>query len=110
MVSVDVVEELQKTASSSTPTWLDIIYSLRGPLDYLDLPVFDLLDEFQWRLFQILILIVLTNLALIWFFWHVYGAKIVEKFMQPTSSALLLEELKLSISELKLPKEHSPRI
>ena len=107
MVSVDVVDELAKTECLS---WFEVIYSLGSPLDYLDLPLFDLLDEFQWRLFKILLFIVLTNVTLIYLFWHIYGAKIVEKFMTPTSSALLLEELKLSISELKLPKEHSPRL
>lgn len=68
-------------------------------------------DEFQWKLCKILGFIVATNLTLIYFFWRrVYGAKIVDKFMQPSSSTKLIEELKLSISELKLPKEHSPRL
>jgi len=79
-------------------------------LDVLDLPLFDIFDEFQWKVFKILSFIIFVNILLISFFWHIYGSKIVEKFMQPTSSARLIEELKHSIAELKLPKEHSPRI
>lgn len=74
------------------------------------LPIFDLFDEFQWKIFQVLLFIVFINVLLIGLFWKVYGERIIEKFMQPSTSALLIEELKNSISELKLPKEHSPRI
>lgn len=95
--------------------WLEFVNSLisLSPftlLDVLDFPLFDILDEFQWKLCKILVFIVLINIALICIFWHIYGNQIVDKFMQPTSSARLIEELKHSISELKLPKEHSPRI
>jgi hypothetical protein len=112
-MSGGAAESPQEKESSEFFSWADLILSVNSPLsllDYLELPLFDLLDEFQWKLFKILLVIVSTNIALILFFWHVYGTKIVDKFMQPSSSDLFLEELKNSISELKLPKEHSPRI
>src|ERR1700691_4779128 len=71
---------------------------------------YDIFDEFQWKIFKVLLFIVLINLALIGLFWQIFGDRIIEKFLQPSTSALLIEELKNSISELKLPKEHSPRI
>ncbi len=72
----------------------------------------EIFDEFQWKLCKILGFIVVTNLTLIYFFWkRMYGNKIIDKFMQPSSSTKLIEELKLSISELKLPQtEYSPRL
>jgi len=70
----------------------------------------ELLDEFQWKVCKILLFIISINFILIGVSWNTYGKKISEKFMQPSSSSLLIEELKNSISELKLPKEHSPRI
>jgi hypothetical protein len=70
----------------------------------------DIFDDFQWKLCKILVFIVFINLTLITLFWRSYGHKISEKFMQPSSSSKLIEELKNSISELKLPKEHSPRL
>ncbi|CAL8109599.1 unnamed protein product [Orchesella dallaii] len=68
------------------------------------------LMKMKWKLFKILVFIVLINVFLIWAAWRVYGESITDKFLRPSSSVLLIEELKQSIAELKLPKEHSPRI
>jgi len=68
------------------------------------------LDSFQLKLAKILLFIVVTNFILIFFFWRSYGKKITDKFLQPSDSSKLIEELKNSINELKLPKEHSPRL
>lgn len=104
-----VYESIKRNLNSTYVAWVP------SDLDYLFetasfLPDFDILDEFQWKLFKILVFIVLINLFLIWVAWRVYGESITEKFLRPSSSLLLIEELKQSIAELKLPKEHSPRL
>lgn len=99
--------------SNSTITTFTSADLLTNITTFTTFTIFDLdiFDEFQWKLCKILGFIVVTNIALIYFFWRrVYGSKIIDKFMQPSSSTKLIEELKNSISELKLPKEHSPRI
>lgn len=104
-----VYESIKRNLNSTYVAWVP------SDLDYLFetssfLPDFDILDEFQWKLFKILVFIVIINLFLIWVAWRVYGESITEKFLRPSSSLLLIEELKQSIAELKLPKEHSPRL
>ncbi|XP_046749625.1 uncharacterized protein LOC124413225 [Diprion similis] len=66
-------------------------------------------DEFQLQLFKLFALILVSNVALIYVAWHVYGDRISDRFMKPATSAAV-EELKKSVSRLKLPKEHSPRV
>ncbi|XP_055845063.1 uncharacterized protein LOC129911329 [Episyrphus balteatus] len=65
--------------------------------------------ELQITLLKVLLLILLTNLVLIGFAWRKFGQVITEKFVEP-STLKEIEELKLSVAKLKLPKEHSPRI
>lgn len=66
-------------------------------------------DEFQLQLFKVFAFILVSNVALIYVAWHVYGARISDRFMKPATSAAV-EELKKSVSRLKLPKEHSSRV
>ncbi|KAJ8680692.1 hypothetical protein QAD02_016479 [Eretmocerus hayati] len=63
-------------------------------------------DDFQYLLLKIFIAILLGNFCLIYVAWYVYGERITDRFMSPSSSS---EELKRNISLLKLPTEHSQR-
>lgn len=66
-------------------------------------------NEFQFLLLKTFVLILLFTLLLIFISWRVYGRRISERFMKPATSATI-EQLKESVSKLKLPKEHTPRI
>lgn len=66
-------------------------------------------NEFQFLLLKTFFLILLITLLLIFISWRVYGNRISERFMKPATSATI-EQLKESVSKLKLPKEHTPRI
>lgn len=66
-------------------------------------------NEFQFLLLKTFFLILLFTLLLIFISWRVYGKRISERFMRPATSATI-EQLKESVSKLKLPKEHTPRI
>lgn len=69
----------------------------------------DIFDDFQLKLFHILCGLIFFNLLLILIIWKRYGESICERFMiNPTLREI--EELRASVSKLKLPKEHSPRI
>lgn len=96
-------------------------------------------DEFQIKLLKGLLFILCANICLIYMSWKVYGKRISEKFMRPGKFVSILgyrwnmfwcflcevfernyfsflvtsktiEDLKRSVSSLKLPKEHSPRV
>lgn len=67
------------------------------------------IDEFEWKLLRSLLIILLINLVFITIAWNKYGNKISERFMKPAASKIL-EDLKKEATELKLPKEHTPRI
>lgn len=54
-------------------------------------------------------IIILLNFVLIFIAWRIYNKRIEDQFMKP-ASIKAIEELKASVSKLKLPKEHSPRI
>lgn len=66
-------------------------------------------DEFQIKILQFLLIILILNVTAIYFAWKHYGPRIAERFMKPVSLKVL-EELKTGATELKLPTEHSPRI
>ncbi|XP_023177820.1 uncharacterized protein LOC111604134 [Drosophila hydei] len=63
----------------------------------------------QATLLKVLLILLLGTGVLIAWAWGVYGRVITEKFVRP-STLKEIEELKLSVAKLKLPKEHSPRI
>ncbi|XP_068145417.1 uncharacterized protein [Drosophila tropicalis] len=63
----------------------------------------------QSTLLKVLLVLVLGTCVLIGYSWATYGQVITEKFVKP-STLKEIEELKLSVAKLKLPKEHSPRI
>ncbi|XP_030555253.1 uncharacterized protein LOC115758624 [Drosophila novamexicana] len=63
----------------------------------------------QATLLKVLLALLLGTGVLIAWSWGVYGRVITEKFVRP-STLKEIEELKLSVAKLKLPKEHSPRI
>ncbi|CAG9858136.1 unnamed protein product [Phyllotreta striolata] len=66
-------------------------------------------DDFQWDLLRIFAGLILFNLLSILIVWKLHGESIYKQFMtNPTLREI--EELKASVSKLKLPKEHSPRI
>ncbi|XP_055530122.1 uncharacterized protein LOC129721495 [Wyeomyia smithii] len=65
--------------------------------------------DFQLLIGKTFLIILFVNLLLIAFYWRKYGSIITDRFIRP-STAKEIEELKLSVARLKLPKEHSPRI
>ncbi|XP_017040938.1 uncharacterized protein LOC108087865 [Drosophila ficusphila] len=71
-----------------------------GPIAFTDL---------QATLLKVLLILLLGTCVLAGYSWSVYGQVITEKFVRP-STLKEIEELKLSVAKLKLPKEHSPRI
>lgn len=76
---------------------------------YDDLALWFAFDEFQIKLLKGFGLVLFANIFLICIAWKVYGYRICQRFMKPASSKVI-EDLKQSVSQLKLPKEHSPRI
>ena len=64
--------------------------------------------DFQYRLLREFSLIFLGNLLLVIIAWSIYGARIAAKFglVSNRASRKTIEELRLSMSELRLPKEH----
>lgn len=76
------------------------ISSVGSPLEF---------TEFQAHIGKTFLIILCVNLLLIGFYWRKYGSIITDRFIRP-STAKEIEELKLSVARLKLPKEHSPRI
>lgn len=75
-------------------------HSIGSPLEF---------TEFQLHICKTFLIILGVNLLLIGFYWRKYGTIITDRFIRP-STAKEIEELKLSVARLKLPKEHSPRI
>ncbi|KAJ8983223.1 hypothetical protein NQ317_005312 [Molorchus minor] len=65
--------------------------------------------DFQLKLLKTFSIILVINLLLIVTVWKIYGKSICERFMK-ISTIREIEELKASVSKLKLPKEHTPRI
>ena len=59
-----------------------------------------------FSLFFQLFLILLGNFVLVLIAWRIYGARIANKFGVTRGSRLRIEELRTSMSELQLPKEH----
>ncbi|KAK5648878.1 hypothetical protein RI129_003770 [Pyrocoelia pectoralis] len=66
-------------------------------------------DQFQLKLLKTFFIALIVNILLIGIAWKIYGRAICERFMQPATSKAI-DELKASVSKLKLPKEHTPRI
>lgn len=66
-------------------------------------------DAFQFRILQTFLIVLIVNVFLISVAWKMYGPRIVDRFMKPVPSAVL-EDLKQGATDLKLPREHSPRI
>ncbi|KAH8397024.1 hypothetical protein KR215_007637 [Drosophila sulfurigaster] len=94
-VALQAVVSLRSEFDSFTGDW-----RWQSPVEFTAL---------QATLLQVLLVLLLGTGALIAWSWGVYGQVITEKFVRP-STLKEIEELKLSVAKLKLPKEHSPRI
>ncbi|KAH8240375.1 hypothetical protein KR038_011105 [Drosophila bunnanda] len=103
--------------------------SLTGDFSWQDGPI--AFTDLQATLLKVLLVLLLGTCVLIGYSWSVYGQVITEKFVRPSmrggklrlkylctrinntffaGTLKEIEELKLSVAKLKLPKEHSPRI
>lgn len=82
--------QLAKFALGSGARWLDF-------------------TDFQLFLLHIFSSILLALVVCIALAWCKYGNRITNRFIRP-STAKEIEELKLSVARLNLPKEHTPRI
>ncbi|XP_011196683.1 uncharacterized protein LOC105221409 [Zeugodacus cucurbitae] len=92
-VAVQTVVSFQHELTETTRDW-------RSPIEF---------SALQLTLLKVLLVLLLGTAGLIAYSWRVYGKVITEKFVRP-STLKEIEELKLSVAKLKLPKEHSPRI
>jgi hypothetical protein len=63
-------------------------------------------DTFMFWLITILI----SNIILIVIFWNIYGKRIEILIARKDEKKQILDQLRREALELKLPKEHSPRI
>ena len=59
---------------------------------------------------SLLILFLVLNLSILVLVWQVYGARIQIMIARKAEKDQLLEHLRMEALDLKLPKEHSPRI
>jgi len=84
----EVVQEVTRTSLNQTLSWLD-------------------LTNFQVKLLREFSVIFLGNSLLVLLAWRVYGQRIRNKFMsgRQGSTKKSIEELRTSLSELKLPSE-----
>jgi len=84
----EVVQEVTRTSLNQTLSWLD-------------------LTNFQVKLLREFSVIFLGNSLLVLLAWKVYGERIRNKFMtgRKGSARESIEELRTSMSELKLPSE-----
>jgi len=109
--------EINLTLSCHIVLILDQVYaghfseSLNLVLDHLSRGFWAFVDwlevsDFQLRLLRELSLILLGNFILVLIAWRIYGARIANKFGVTRGSRLRIEELRTSMSELQLPKEH----
>lgn len=92
-----ILADIWCAIKNTAQLWLE---SVGSPLEF---------TEFQLHICKTFLIILGVNLLLIGFYWRKYGRIITDRFIRP-STAKEIEELKLSVARLKLPKEHSPRI
>ena len=83
--------------SEAFEVFLSSLYSLISWLDFTD---------FQLTLLREFTLILVGNSILVFIAWKIYGPRISAKFGVCRSSRRVIDELRLSMSELQLPKEH----
>lgn len=58
----------------------------------------------------LLMVVLILNLTMVAIVWSVYGARIQVMVARKAEKDQVLEQLRLEALDLKLPKEHSPRI
>lgn len=107
----------EKTASFLNDT-VSVIYfqltegNLSEAIEVLRSDSLRLLDwfafsDFQLKLLREFSLILAGNIFLVLLAWKVYGPRISGRFSRPVGgSRKVIEELRVSMSELQLPKEH----
>lgn len=77
---------------------------------YLDVSRLTLhFDDQQITLLTILSSFFIFNVSCIGLMWKSHGSRVFKKFKKPATRKVI-EELKRSVDQLKLPKVHSPRI
>jgi len=64
------------------------------------------LNDFEYRLCREFCLILAGNTVLVLIAWKIYGPRISAKFGPSKGSRKTVEEIRMSISEFHLPKEH----
>lgn len=65
---------------------------------------------FEYNLLTWLVTIFLVNLSLLYFAWKIYGPRINVHILKKDEKDLIFDQLRKEALELKLPKEHTPRI
>ena len=58
----------------------------------------------------LLMVVLILNLTMVAIVWSVYGTRIQVMVSRKAEKDQVLEQLRLEALDLKLPKEHSPRI
>ncbi|RZF40627.1 hypothetical protein LSTR_LSTR007510 [Laodelphax striatellus] len=74
-----------------------------------DLVLWFSFDEFQLKLLKGFLAVLFATIIAIFFLWRVHGPRIHSRFMKPATTKVI-EELRKSVAQLKLPNEHTPRI
>lgn len=98
LLAINSVEELSIEVFSSVFTSSTEVFS-------------SVFTDFQVRLLQLLLVILFIHLIAIYIAWSKYSTKITERFLKTGQSPLTLtEDLRIAVSELKLPLEHTPRL
>lgn len=59
---------------------------------------------------SLLVLILILNVTIVALAWQVYGARIQVMVARKAEKDQVVEQLRMEALDLKLPKEHSPRI
>lgn len=67
------------------------------------------IEEFQCQIIRFFIFKLIFICICIIFVWRKYGSRITERFMRPGSNRIV-DDLRTEATDLKLPKEHTPRI
>jgi len=95
IVTFSAIEEFSHQVFSSISTSSTEIFS-------------SIFTSFQIKLLQVLLIILLIHSIAIYVAWRKYSVKITERFLKTGQS--VTEDLRIAVSELKLPLEHTPRL
>lgn len=93
------------TFLNSNTHWTEFLDHLLGG----SINLFSHNNKFECVIVNTLLFLIILNTLFIYLSWWKYGAVISKKFIKQ-STLKEIEELRLSVARLKLPKDYTPRI